>query len=149
MPRNSFLLSFREFQKFSLIQSIVFFLFKAGYCYLPPTPNLLYRLSFLFLASCISLCMLAFLFCPSEILLFYLLDISNFISFFFFLYDFFQLSHNLIWTDCFLTVLPSGNIESNIFSFQFNSYGILTQYREFGEASFMNGHSALLFSCPF
>lgn len=140
MPRNRFLLSFLEFQKFRLIQSIVLFLFKAGYCYIPHTPNLLYRLSFLFLAFCISFCILAFSFFPSKILLFYLLGIANFVSSPT-PYDFFQLSHKLIWTDWFLTVLPSGNIESSIFSFQFNSYGVLTQYREFGEPSFLNGHS--------
>lgn len=127
---SSFLLSFLEFQKFRLIQSIVLFLFEAGYCYPPPPPNLLYRLFSSLLFAC------HFVFC------------FFFFPPLFFLYEFFQLSHNLIGTDWFLTVLPSGNIEPNIFSFQFNSYGILIQYKEVGEASFLNGHSALLFSYP-
>ena len=149
MPRNSFLLSFLEFQKFRLIQSIILFLFKAGYCYLPATPNLSYRLSFLFLAFCISFCMLAFLFFPSKILLFYLLNISNFFFFFLLLPVWFLPAQPQSDLDkWFLTVLPSGNIESNILSFQFNLYGILMQYKEFGEASFLNGHAALLFSSP-
>lgn len=141
MPRNSILLPFLEFQKLMLIQTIVLFLFKAVNSYLPATPNLTS-----FVAFYISFCMLAFLFRPSKILLFYLLDISIFVSFFFLCY-YFQLSYNWICTDWFLTMLPSENIESNMFSFQFNSYGFLTQCKEFGEASFLNGCSALLL-CP-